>query len=324
MALASAAALKLWGLRIDWNTAVYTFRPFVYQAPRLLLLGVTLRLAYLSVRAIRERSKEPLEDYLRAVLRPGWLILWLRMYLAYMVLNYVYFWVKVAIPLVNFNLWDARLWALDRILHLGFSPSIFLVELTRGTALPALLDLWYGIWIQTVIWTIAFFACAREARLRRSFLLSCCLLWSVGTWLYMSVPALGPCYTQPKVFAEVLPDMPRAQGGQELLWQNYQQVLMGREGPLRRFNPTRGIAALPSLHVAAHFLFALWCRRFARPFYLFFLIATFLTFLGSIISGWHYAVDAYLGLALAWGCYWLACRWDPPETAEPTPANGQA
>ena len=140
----------------------------------------------------------------------------------------------------------------------------------------------------------------------------------------MSVPTLGPCYANAEVFSEILPEIPAAQGGQQALWGNYQQMLVGREGPLRQFNPTRGVAALPSLHVAAHLLFALWCRRFARPLYLLFLIGTVLTFLGSIVTGWHYAVDGYLGAALAWGSYWLACRLDPPERAAEGEAEGSA
>ncbi len=317
VALLSVLALRLWGLNLDWSTAVYIFRPFLRLAPKLLALGIVLQLAYHGVGALRERSPTPTKDYLRAIVHPGWIVLWLRMYLAYMLLNYVYSWVKVSIPLVNYRLWDAELWVVDRLLHLGFSPSVFLVELAKGTPLLWLLDAWYGLWIETVVWTIAFFACASQARLRRSFLLSCCLLWSIGAWLYMAVPALGPCYTDAEVFAEAMPEMPSAEGGQEALWQNYQQVLKGREGPLRRFNPTRGVAALPSLHVGAHLLFALWCRRFARPLYLVFLIGTALTFLGSVVTGWHYAVDGYIGAALALGSYWLACRLDPPDEGEP-------
>ena len=324
MALVSVLALKFWGLRIDWNTAVYTFRPFVGLAPKLLLGGIVLQLVYFGVGALRKRSAAPVKEYLHAIVRPGWIVLWLRMYLAYMVLNYVYSWVKVAIPLVNPRLWDPQLWALDRVLHFGFSPSVFLVELTKGTALPSLLDAWYGSWIETVVWTIAFFACARQARLRRSFLLSCCLLWSIGAWMYMSLPSLGPCYANPEVFAEAMTEMPGARGGQEALWSNYQQMLQGRTGPLRRFNPTRGVAALPSLHVAAHVLFALWCRRFARPLYLLFVLGSLLTFLGSVVTGWHYAVDGYLGAALAFGCYWLACRFDPPEDEPETPPEDSA
>ena len=148
-------------------------------------------------------------------------------------------------------------------------------------------------------------------------MLSCVLLWGVGTWIYLSVPVLGPCYTQPELFAEVAQEMPAATGGQAVLWENYQKVLAGRSGRLGSFNPTRGIAALPSLHVGAHFLFALWARRYARPLWVPFLLGTLLTYLGSLVTGWHYAVDGYVGLALAYGAYRLSLRLEPiPETPE--------
>ena len=67
-------------------------------------------------------------------------------------------------------------------------------------------------------------------------------------------------------------------------------------------------AAMPSLHVGLHFFFFLWSRRRARPLVVFFALATVLTFMGSILTGWHYAVDGYVGMLLAWICYRIG-RW---------------
>lgn len=314
------AGLRWAGLRLDWNTAVYTFRPFVREAPRLLLLGVALQLGYRSCRPLFRgegwaASLAAMRGYLAEIVRPGWWLLWLRLYVAYALVNYVYFWVKVSVPLLHGRLFDGVLWKLDEILHLGLSPNVFLVELFAGTPLLGLLDRWYAIYIVTVMWTIAFYSCERRADLRRSFLLSCILLWIGGPALYLGIPALGPVYTDPAVFEEVLVDMPRAVGGQEVLWDNYQKVVAGRTGPLRAFNPTRGIAALPSLHVGAHFLFLLWARRFHRPLFAFWALGTLFTFFGSVVSGWHYAVDGYVGILLAIVAYLLARRLEP--VAEP-------
>jgi hypothetical protein len=308
------------GLRLDWNTAVYTFRPFVREAPKLLLLGIALQLGYrLLVRLARGNglpaSLAALRVYLAEALRPGWWLLWLRLYVAYALVNYVYFWVKVSVPLLHGRLFDALLWKIDRALHFGFSPNVLMVELFAGTPLLGLLDRWYAIYIVTVMWTIAFYACERRADLRRSFLLSCIVLWIAGPTLYLGVPALGPVYTDPGVFQEVLVDMPRAVGGQQVLWENYEKVVAGRTGPLRAFNPTRGIAALPSLHVGAHFLFFLWARRFHRPLSALWALGTLFTFFGSVVSGWHYAVDGYVGILIGGLAYAVARRLEP--VAEP-------
>lgn len=312
----SATFLVLRGLPFNGVTLQYTFAPFVRRAPFFLLLGIGLQLAAGALFAFHRRDPAPVRDYLAGIFRLSWVLAWLRLYAAYMVSTYVYFWIKVVIPLVNQNLWDSSLWNLDRLLHLGLSPNILLVELVRGTPLPALLDQWYAWWLPSVMGVIAFFSASRHEPLRRSFMLSCVLLWGVGTWIYLTVPAMGPIYVQPESFQGVIEEMPSATGGQAVLWENYQKVLAGRSGRLGSFNPTRGIAALPSLHVAAHFLFALWARRFARPLWVPLLLGTLLTYLGSIVTGWHYAVDGYVALGLAYGVYRLSLWLEPVPTEE--------
>ncbi len=63
----------------------------------------------------------------------------------------------------------------------------------------------------------------------------------------------------------------------------------------------------------------LWIRRYARPLFAVAVIGTLLTFLGSIVTGWHYAVDGYVGIGLAQLSYWLANRTErQPQTARAT------
>jgi hypothetical protein len=325
--VAAFLALRGAGLRLDWNAAVYTFRPFLKEAPKLLLLGIALQVGWRAAAGLLRGAglrgtSAALRSYLADVARPGWWLLWLRLYVAYALVNYVYFWVKVSVPLLHGRLVDPALWRIDRILHFGFSPNVLLVELFAGTPLVPLLDGWYGIYILTVMWVIAFYACALRSDLRRSFLLSCILLWLIGPALYLGLPALGPVYTDPEVFEPTLADMPGARDGQAALWENYQKVIAGRSGPLRSFNPTRGIAALPSLHVGAHFLFLLWARRFHRPLFALWAVGTLLTFFGSVISGWHYAVDGYVGILVAWLSYLAALRLEPvADDREASPAG---
>ena len=64
-----------------------------------------------------------------------------------------------------------------------------------------------------------------------------------------------------------------------------------------------GISAMPSLHVALATLFAIiaWqCQRWLGA-----LLAVFalVTQIGSVVLGWHYAVDGYAGALLAYGCW---------------------
>jgi PAP2 superfamily protein len=310
----SFAFLRACGLRMDWQTVRYIVMPAMKMLPQALLAGIVLQLLY------RLATRRPLMAYLRGLARPGWWVLWLRLLLAAVLMTYGYFWLKVAVPLVNPRLWDDQLWRLDAWLHFGVSPSIFVPSLFAGTPLVALLDHWYAVWVGTVFYTIAFWSAGLDPRLRRRFLLSCVLMWTLGSWLYLAVPAVGPVYVAPRAFEAVAEQMPGARAGQEALWENYGRLLDGRRsGVLNRFNPTRGVAAMPSLHVGAHFLFFLWARRRARPLVVPFALATALTFAGSLLTGWHYAVDGYAGMLLAWLCY-RAARWREGEDPVADPA----
>lgn len=316
--VATVTFLRLHRLRIDWQTFEYTVPPLVPVMGKYFAVGIVLYLVYL---LLRRRNVIP---YVRRVLSLSWLTLTLRLWLAIIVFTYCYLWLKVCTPLVNHRLWDTAFWRLDTLLHLGFSPSLFLLELTQGTGMIGWLDYWYKLWLPSVSLSIAFFLALPGSRVRRRFVLSCILIWVLGAWTYVSLPALGPIYAFNAHWEEVLPDIPQASGAQDLLWGNYEKVVAGRSGNLKQFNPTLGIAAMPSLHVGVHWLLMLWIRRYARPLFVPAVIGTFLTFLGSIVTGWHYAIDGYVGIGLAQLSFWLANRTERTPRARQLEAPATA
>ena len=310
---ATVVFLRRHRLRIDWQTFEYTVPPLIPVMAKYFAVGLCLYLVYLLLRGRR------IQPYVRRVLSVPWLLLTLRLWLAIIGFFFCYLWLKVCTPLINHRLWDGVFWRLDTILHLGFSPTVFLTELTRGTGLIRLLDTWYGLWLPSVSLSIAFFLALPGARIRRRFVLSCVLIWVSGAWIYVSLPTLGPIYAFRPYLEEVLPEIPQASSAQAMLWDNYEKVVAGRSGDLKRFKPALGIAAMPSLHVGVHWMLMLWIRRYARPLFAVAVIGTLLTFLGSIVTGWHYAVDGYVGIGLAQLSYWLANRTErQPQTVRAT------
>jgi hypothetical protein len=315
--------LRAHGLRIDWQTVRYTIPPLIPATARAFLIGVVIYAVYT---ALRRRS---VLDYLRQITRRQWLGLALRLWIVSLVFTYTYFWVKVCVPLVNERLLDSSLWKLDRLLHGGLSPSVFLVELFQGSSLTPWLDVWYGWWLPSITYAIGFFCAYPSAAVRRRVMTSCALIWTLGCWTYTAFPAVGPIYIDSTLWEEIQVELPRASSAQEMLWDNYRTVVAGRSGTLTRFNPTRGVAAMPSLHVGAHWLFMLWMWRYARPLFVPAVIGTFLTFLGSIVTGWHYAIDGYVGVLLAQLSYWAALWLDgerrrgkqDPDQSPSTPAS---
>ncbi|MGH7338482.1 MAG: phosphatase PAP2 family protein, partial [Myxococcota bacterium] len=258
--------------------------------------------------AIERRS---IAAYLAGFFRLASLVAWLRISASFMAVTFAYAWLKVSVPLVNHALWDVELFRLDRWLHFGVSPNELAVELLGDTPLLPALDVWYALWLITIFLAWSWAAAHPELALRRQFVFGCALLSVIGPWLYLAVPALGPCFAQPAVFEDVVDEMPRAAATQRALASNYARMIAGRDGTLSRFNPYLGVAALPSLHVGAHWFFALWCRRHARRFFPVWAVATALTFVGSLVTGWHYAVDGYAGMLLAWGVFAVTDRLLP-------------
>jgi hypothetical protein len=306
--LAVVGYLRWRGLRMDWRTIEFMAGPMFAQLPRALGIGLVLHAVALAL------ARESPRSWLQSVATPVSALLWLRVWVATMTVTYTYSWLKVSVPLLRWEVLDPALWKLDRLLHFGISPSIFAVELVVGTPVAGWLERWYGLWLTSVVGMFAFAFLSPVLARRRNFALACAVLWIGGAALYFALPAVGPCYASEDVFRELRAEMPGAAAAQAQLWENYVKLVAGRDGSLKQFNPYLGVAALPSLHVGAHVLFALWARRHARRLFLPFAAAAALTFLASIATGWHYAVDGYLGALLAVAALWIAERFEPvPE-----------
>ena len=309
-ALATLVFLRASGVSLGWSAFQYLIDSMLYRLPVVVAFGVAIHLiAHLAA----WRSPLP---WLREIVRPVALLLWLRVLFALALLNFAYWWIKISVPLLRSEVFDSELWWLDQWLHLGVAPAVFAAELVAGTPVAGWLDGWYFLWLTTVAATqSAVFLSARADR-RRNFAFACLALWIAGAWAYLALPAVGPAFVAPESFRESLADMPRAAGIQQRLWSNYQEMTAARAGaPLSPLKPFLAVAAFPSLHVGAHWLFALWARRHARRLFPFWATATALTFFGSLATGWHYAVDGYAGMLLAWGAIRLADRFEPVAEA---------
>jgi hypothetical protein len=96
---------------------------------------------------------------------------------------------------------------------------------------------------------------------------------------------------------------------QLLLWDGYQ-------GKGLRL----GISAMPSMHNASAFLFALTCWHLNRKLGIALFIFTGMILLGSVHLAWHYAIDGYIGFAIALLSWWvsgiIARKWEAGAWAQ--------
>jgi hypothetical protein len=122
------------------------------------------------------------------------------------------------------------------------------------------------------------------------------VLWSIfGPLVHLAFPAAGPVFYDDlglgSRFSE-LDQSPRSIAVANYLWGGY---------VTKTFNPAGGISAMPSLHLATMFWSIIAVRK-TRWFWFSIAFTTYI-FVGSIVIGWHYAIDGIVGAAGAFFCY---------------------
>jgi membrane-associated phospholipid phosphatase len=195
-------------------------------------------------------------------------------------------------------------------MHFGINPGRLLQGLFPYPALWRGLDWWYATFIYTVFGGIAWFVSVLSARERTRFAMGFALVWILGGWWYYATPSLGPCFVLKDDYADVRAAMPTESAVMNALYLHYGRVRAFKRHPEgTEIHPYLGIAAMPSLHVAAQAFLAFFARRRSRLLSLLFAAATVVTMFSAVVSGWHYAVDVYAGLLLAWVCVRLGERF---------------
>lgn len=232
---------------------------------------------------------------------------------------------KTLIPMLQPFAWDLRLAELDRALHGGVDPWRLLEPLLAHPAAIRALDFLYH-----PVWSLGLFALwgwqaidRRRPELRLQVLLALPVVWivlgSVGGTVFSSA---GPCYFAevggaPDRFAPLLARLAEIDSGWPLVSQSAQHALweLYRSGAIGFGS---GISAMPSVHVATAFLAVPLARRYG-PVPLALALLFFLAIsIGSVALGWHYAIDVYAGVALAY-LLWLACGALARRIAMPEP-----
>jgi membrane-associated phospholipid phosphatase len=154
---------------------------------------------------------------------------------------------------------------------------------------------WF-IWLAVVICAVLL----REPSWERSqLLIGYFAIWSLfGPLVHLAVPAAGPVFFDDFGFGT------RFQGLQQdpktLILTSY--LLDGFTN--REFNPGGGISAMPSVHLATMAWTILALRR--TPWLPLAVGFTIYILFGSVVLGWHYAVDGLVGLFGGWLCYFAA------------------
>ncbi|MBX7136673.1 MAG: phosphatase PAP2 family protein [Oligoflexia bacterium] len=249
------------------------------------------------------------------------------------ILGVIYFFLhlKHVVLFINPSNHDLFFWNLDRKLHFGVQPNIWLMQTFGSNGELALLVDWLYIkyFDFKVLVSVLFLLELKGRLLTERYFFAYALLWSIGGLAYLVAPTDGPCYAilgqhsvppelQQHVFQfPVTTDIPpsyeeqyqaariwNAKIYQEDLWKARFDLILNHRLP----NYFYGIAAMPSLHVAAVAMIFIFLCALSSVAGFFGAIYFLAIWFGSVFLQWHYAVDGYAGLAMAIFASWLSFR----------------
>ncbi len=218
---------------------------------------------------------------------------------------------KGNIAYLNPFAWDEALMRLDAWLHGGRQPWEWLAPLLSPGVVTFIVNVAYNFWFFVAVGALLWAVGMRrpdEARIR--FLFAFLFVWIVGgSLMALFFSSAGPAYysrlgLSPDPYVPLMEHLRTvarswpiwALETQDMLWRHY----------LEKNVELGGISAFPSMHNAQATLVALLAWRVnRRAGWLLTAFAAGIA-IGSVWLGWHYAVDAHAGIALAVVGWWLA------------------
>lgn len=308
-----SALLSLrYGLKVELAKVGVLANHFLGKVPQILVLVLVWRLLHLTYidkvpdRAIALRAEVAgfLTDRVRMANGLVATVLMALVLLAFAQL-------KSLIPIIVPFSWDQGFADLDRWLHLGVDPYVPLHALLGWNLSLTFFGGLYNLWLFVAYFSL-FGTCflRHDSVVRMQFLLAFLLTWAIGGNLLATIfSSAGPPYYAllglGDKFAPLFDRLAQheAAGGlsvletQRLLWSFYSSP-----------NSINAISAFPSMHVASTTLIAILGFALSRNLGLALAAFTLCIMIGSVLLGWHYAVDGYIGAAIAVGA-WMVSGW---------------
>ncbi len=221
---------------------------------------------------------------------------------------------KSFLPFVTDANFDGELLSAERWIFFGNDPAELLHNLLGSGFTAEFLSAIYLAFLTFVPISLAI-ALIWSSRLRvgLTYVSALSICWILGAVSYYILPALGPVFADPQVFAG-LPDTGVAQL-QATLLEHRREVLADPAST----NAVQSIAAFASLHTGVLFAAALVAHRSRSHagirYGLWSMLAC--TMVATVYFGWHYIVDDFAGLFIGgfavWGAERLTTRLSAPS-----------
>jgi membrane-associated phospholipid phosphatase len=216
---------------------------------------------------------------------------------------------KNLIPTLQPFGWDVAFMELDRAVHFGWLPHKPLLAVFGGYYAMSFFTGIYNVWLLLMYFALLVACFMRpENPVRMQYLVAFLLTWALGGNLIATLfSSAGPVYFGLLGLGDTYDGLVQhlqdhaATGAltvvetQKLLWDFYSFD--------ERIN---AISAFPSMHVASSTLVAIFAYRLSRLAGHAVAVFAFGMMIGSVLLGWHYAVDGYVGAVIAVLCWKVA------------------
>jgi len=221
---------------------------------------------------------------------------------------------KRLIPVFHPFDWDPVLARWDQMLHGGYHPWELLQPVLGHPYVSLVVNLVYNFWFFVLFGVIFWqtFSIARP-RLRMRYLMTLGLIWILlGNVAATLMASAGPVYYAritglPDPFAPLM-DYLRAADEIVPIWALRAQDYLWEAQSQSTLALGAGLSAMPSIHLATTFSFALLGFATRRSLGIAFTVMTVLILIGSVHLGWHYALDGYVAIVCTW-LIWVAVGW---------------
>lgn len=210
---------------------------------------------------------------------------------------------------------DKSLADFDRWLHFGVDPVIYLHTLINYADVWHVVAFFYGpgwmLWVNGFVLWMA--VATSNSEMRQRFFIGYIFAWAVlGNFVAWLAISAGPAYfaevtgdatrfasALATVGANVLPNGSGIRDVQLYLWELYTTRTAG-------FG--MGISAFPSMHLAMVVLCALAAFELNRFLAVAGVIIVLIIEMGSVLFGWHYAIDGYFSIIVMTAFWWAIRR----------------
>ena len=277
---------------------------------RLPLLALLLSGVGVLIAAVRRRGVKELRTGVAEVIKHEWDLrraFYIMTGLATFYVSYVgYRNLKSVLPVYREGaLYDRELLELDRWFFGGVDPAVVLHTVLGTDVSAVILSAVYLAYLPLVPISLGIFlVLSRDVAVGAWYATALCLNWVLGVVSYYILPAVGPIYSRPDLYAD-LPNTGVTAVQQGLL-NNRLEFLTSPATS----DAIHGVAAFASLHVSVTFAAALFVHYTVRSRILRYAVWAFfvLTSVATLYFGWHYVVDNIAGMAIGWAAVAIGAR----------------